>query len=85
MTNACCDRVLEHRAVAQSLRDPDRDRGCFAHLRGDRDRETAEVGVDLVAVTGVERASEDGDAERGTELARGVVDRRRHALLGAGK
>ena len=42
-----------------------------------------QAAVDVAAVAGVERAAEDRDAERRTELAGRVVDGRRDALLRA--
>src|SRR4051812_29222583 len=69
-------RVGERAAAWYPLRERGRDGGRFTRLAGDVGREAAQVGVDVVAVTDVERAAEHGDAERGAQLARGVVDGR---------
>ena len=70
-------------ARAELLRDRDRRGRSLVGRGARRGRESLQVAVDVAAVAGVERAAEDRDAERGAELAGGVVDGRRDALLGA--
>ncbi len=64
-------------------RDPERVLDLALHRRGDRlpREEVAHLG----RVHGGEQAADDRDAERPTELARGVVDRRAHPGLAEGQ